>query len=405
MDIRKGGSAEFTDLSAYTKWFGSLSVDEAQTILRELTTYIDQTTNSFRYDPVKEHITKTFNCEVFGISAAEERKRKWPAQRQAHVEELNDFYDMQRIYGQTIHVREWVEGLYAFLYFGDPDQGVVIYHPEQYLRYIPPKDWSHCSPAEARALLNAPRSDDSVLSLVSADTERHMTTAGLQEMASQTQDRLTGLEKEMEDVKEAKTGELAELKAKADAIMAELRKKQEAMMAQLEKKKAEMEQVKEKMEWQIYLLDSQIYAIRCYSGDVVQFAKIREGKNAPDTEPVIIHQKLRFLDEDLGRLTSLYTIDWEDIGLFEEFLKHSPVALDTFAPNDRCITLVRLSKSNTVTKRNHELLQPAAEILLLPRQDRRHYRPKRRESVSGLVGRRPGPYHRRLHRQQDYRAG
>ena len=53
------------------------------------------------------------------------------------------------------------------------------------------------------------------------------------------------------------------------------------------------------MEAQIWLLDSQIYAIRCFAGETVNFAHIRTGRNAPDTEPVIIYQKLRFLDEDL----------------------------------------------------------------------------------------------------------
>ena len=39
------------------------------------------------------------------------------------------------------------------------------------------------------------------------------------------------------------------------------------------------------------------------------------------------------------------TYQWDRLGMFEEFLCHSPVALDTFAPNDRCIMLVRLSRT------------------------------------------------------------
>ena len=58
----------------------------------------------------------------------------------------------------------------------------------------------------------------------------------------------------------------------------------------------ELEEKKEQLEGQIYLLDSQIYAIRCYAGEVVNFTRIRSGKNAPDTEPIVVHQKLRFLD-------------------------------------------------------------------------------------------------------------
>ena len=116
----------------------------------------------------------------------------------------------------------------------------------------------------------------------------------------------------------------------------------------------EMEQMKENLENQIYLLDSQIYAIRCFAGEVVKFAQIRAGQKAPDTEPIVIHQKLHFLDEDLGRLASLYEIRWGEISLFEEFLKHSPIALETFAPNNRCVSLVRLSKDGTLLGRDDE---------------------------------------------------
>ena len=103
-----------------------------------------------------------------------------------------------------------------------------------------------------------------------------------------------------------------------------------------------------KRQGQLYLLDSQIYAIRCYAGEVVTFAQIRQGEKAPVSEPIIVHQKLRFLDEDLGRLASLYNIQWDEIPMFEQFLRHSPLALDTFAPNKRCVMLVRLSRTRCV---------------------------------------------------------
>lgn len=142
-----------------------------------------------------------------------------------------------------------------------------------------------------------------------------------------------------------KTGELAELTAQIEALKQELWQKKDKLMAELNRKMEEMEEKKEQLEGQIYLLDSQIYAIRCYAGEVVNFTRIRSGKNAPDTEPIVVHQKLRFLDEDLGRLASLYEIQWNELDMFESFLKHSPYALDTFAPNERCIMLVRLSRT------------------------------------------------------------
>ena len=47
----------------------------------------------------------------------------------------------------------------------------------------------------------------------------------------------------------------------------------------------------------------------------------------------------------LGRLASLYEIQWDQLGMFETFLLHHPLALETFAPNERCVMLVRLSRT------------------------------------------------------------
>ena len=105
---------------------------------------------------------------------------------------------------------------------------------------------------------------------------------------------------------------------------------------------------------QIYLLESQIYAICCYMGETVNFAKIRSGKNAKDTEPVVLYQKLRFLDEEMGRLTSIYGMKESKLKYFEEFLAASPIALETFAPSERCVTLVRLSKTGKRFGRSEE---------------------------------------------------
>lgn len=85
----------------------------------------------------------------------------------------------------------------------------------------------------------------------------------------------------------------------------------------------------------------------------MRFTRLRSGNNAPITEPIVVHQKLRFLDEDLGRLTSLYSIQWEKLGEFEKFLQYSPLALDTFAPNERCVMLVRLSRDGNEIGRDN----------------------------------------------------
>ena len=278
--------------------------------------------------------------------------RYWQEQKQRLVDRARKMASYCASYGQQLYVQEWHDGKFALLHTGNPNNCVVIPHPEQFLDFTPAKDYSTLTPAVLRAQLNA---SGDIAAIVPADAGSKLTQQDVQSELDAKISELNGLKQEMEDVKNANVGGLMELKRQMEELQAKMEAKKNEMMAELEARKAEMERMKEQMEGQIYLLSSQIYAIQCYAGEVVKFTKIRDGKNAPDTEPIVIHQKLRFLDEDLGRLSSLYEIQWEKLDLFEEFLKHSPAALDTFAPNERCVMLVRLSRTGKQQGRDDRL--------------------------------------------------
>ena len=278
--------------------------------------------------------------------------RYWQEQKQRLVDRARKMASYCASYGQKLYVQEWHDGKFALLHTGNPNNCVVIPHPEQFLDFTPAKDYSTLTPAALRAQLNA---SGDIAAIVPADAGSKLTQQDVQSELDAKISELNALKQEMEDVKNANVGGLVELKRQMEELQAKMEAKKNEMMAELEARKAEMERVKEQMEGQIYLLSSQIYAIQCYAGEVVKFTKIRDGKNAPDTEPIVIHQKLRFLDEDLGRLASLYEIQWEKLDLFEEFLKHSPAALDTFAPNERCVMLVRLSRTGKQQGRDDRL--------------------------------------------------
>ena len=64
-------------------------------------------------------------------------------------------------------------------------------------------------------------------------------------------------------------------------------------MVQIEEKKAELEEQRKNLENQLYLMDTEIYSIRCYMGEVINFLPITKGKHAPEKEPVVIYQKVR----------------------------------------------------------------------------------------------------------------
>ena len=344
MEIIQGGTATMTDIDGFLAWYRELNLAESKDIRKRL---IDASPDKGKgyVDAIGRTIAKMFQVTSWAsYPPSETEEAKWPIQRDAVAQDIERFLRFAQDFNQPLQVGYWAKGIFAYLYLGNPNEGVIVAYPELYLTYVPAPDYSDMTAADVRAALNTPRTR-SEKTLVPENVETNLTRNSLTSAMEKQKTEEQRLLQEIDDVKNARTKELAETQAKIAALQAELQAQKDALMAELNDKMREMRAKKEQMEGQIYLLDAQIYAIRCFAGEVVKFAQIRSGKNAPDTEPVVIHQKLRFLDEDLGRLASLYEIQWEDISMFEEFLRHSPLALDTFAPNERCVMLVRLSRN------------------------------------------------------------
>lgn len=333
----KAGTVEFKDFTGYLNWYSALTMSAAAEFSNQCDALTEEDDKRTRTD-ANDAFYDMFHFNGW------QHESGWQEHRTEVIKRIKQLEAFATEFGQQIHCGQWESGSFAFLYIGNPKKGIIVPEPEKYLIFTPAKDYSGLTAAQVRLSLGTGH-DAECTNLVPAEAEQSLTGANLKGQLSQQQSLLDELKKQMDDVDGAKTGELAELKREMQALQKKLWKRQEELRAELNQKKAEMEEQKEKLEGQIYLLDSQIYAIRCYAGEVVKFAKIRSGKNAADNEPIVIHQKLRYLDEDLGRLASLYEIQWEDIEMFESFLKHSPLALDTFAPNERCVMLVRLSRN------------------------------------------------------------
>lgn len=155
------------------------------------------------------------------------------------------------------------------------------------------------------------------------------------------------LQTEMDDIKNAKTEELAELQAEIEKKVAELEAKKQDLLAKLQEKENELNAKMEKLQQELYMLETEIYSIRCFMGEVVDFIKLRSGDNAPADAPITLFQKMRFLDEELGKLVSVYDFNFDNISLFEKLLQARDNILDVFCPNDKCVSLVRISKTNS----------------------------------------------------------
>ena len=268
----------------------------------------------------------------------EKTQRVWKKAKDM-MDNLCEVVSYSEQYQQPFQVRAIFE-FGAYITLGTTDF-FILQHEDFLTEIRRPVDYSGYTLGELRALAT----DTNAGTTAPAVLHDGISISQAKSVIDESRDRLEAMKKEQEDLRWERHQELTELKRQADEAMAALRKRKEELMDMLERQKEELEEKVEQMNDQIFFLESQIYCIECYLGEAVNFTKIRSGRNAPDTEPVVLYQKLRYLDCEMGRLVSLYELDFGEIKLFEQFLAASPEALEVFAPNDRCVTLVRLSQS------------------------------------------------------------
>ena len=229
--------------------------------------------------------------------------------------------------------------LFDVISLGSEKSTVLL--PSGFVSVTKYKDYENLSAAERQMLLNG-NTDGEGDSYVAVYGGSITEARSVRDNAAAN---VASLKQEMQDVKDAKTAELAELQREIDEKVAALEAKKANMMEDLNRRMEEMQLQLEKMELQVHLLDSEIYAIRCYTGEIVEFHKIRSGVPASPKTPLVFYQRLRYLDEELGKLASVYKVDFSKHKIFDKLLQHSPAALNLFAPSDRSIMLARVSKS------------------------------------------------------------
>ena len=344
--LHNGGSAQIKDYAGLKAFLESQTHETVGAFREQVLAIIGEYPKEEPLKRVKSALYEYMHERSYGYSrggvivtqfmAFEEEKAKT-------IERIDQFFRFASDFEQEIRVAVWEDGVYAAVFLGNPDELLLIPKPERFLEYLPPIDRSGLSPAAVRATHGL--SGGESLAIVPAGERSAMTVADAEDVLHAHEAEITALDEHYKKAQRGESEELIELKREMERIQNELDEKRRALLEQLEEKKAEMLVKKAQLESQVFMLDSEIYNIECYMGETVRFARIRSGKNAPDTEPIVVHQKLRFLDEDLGRLASIYEINWDQVGMFEEFLRYSPLALDAFAPNERCVMLVRLSKN------------------------------------------------------------
>ena len=175
-------------------------------------------------------------------------------------------------------------------------------------------------------------------------TDNQLTLASDLENAKELIEKVSNFEDE------AFAGQLAainNLKAEMEAKITAMYEMQAKMMAELQSKI-------QLYEHELLIMRSDLTAFEYRNGLTVNFMNIHKGANAPVHQPIIIHQKLIYLDEDLPRLTDLYDVD---SGSLEVAIKNSPALLEHICPTSKGITFLKMRNSagsyeleNTVMK-------------------------------------------------------
>lgn len=151
---------------------------------------------------------------------------------------------------------------------------------------------------------------------------------------SATQEKINKKQAELEQLEKEKKEEL-------ERFRLELEKKYQSKMDLMNEKQEELKQQMEVLNRQMFLLNTEIYSIRCFMGETVDFIPLTTGAYSKVTDPLVVYQKIRYLDEELGKWISIYDVDGDDTALFEDMLKSRPDLRDMFVPGNKCISLVR----------------------------------------------------------------
>lgn len=261
---------------------------------------------------------------------------------------LND--RRQRAFEHLIKIEEYKElmGLQYDLYYTDDAFSLISYRydndihymfiPTNYLQVNLFKDYAD---VPANRLIQEAYADSMLIGKNALSALDDASLNSLETSIEEKQREIEDAKKDIEKVKEEK-------KAEMERIRLEIEQKYTALMEELDRKQVELIQQQKALEAELFMLDTQIYAIRCFLGETIQFKQIAFGKNADDREPVVLYQKMRFLDEEMGKILSIYRFNDDDKPLFEQMLSAREDIREYFLPGGKSIALVKLSADGKI---------------------------------------------------------
>ena len=266
------------------------------------------------------------------------------------MDPIVDRGDADIFYGLLRHLSEIYQKMEV--YMKDDFAAVVGYNgkrfvlPSELVSVIPLTDYSSVTGSRLRvALIGKGGSRGMMLPDVPGESDLE-----IRKKKSETEESLLELAEEEKAIKDCTSGAMADLKKQLDELNRKIEERQKQLMEELRRKQNELEEKKRKMEKELFILETQIYGIRCYLGETVSFYTVRGGNPAPKDAPVVIYQKIRFLDEELGKHLALFAYgDHEDDKeQLLSVLKYRDDIADLLCPGPKSISAAKISRTGKV---------------------------------------------------------
>ena len=285
-------------------------------------------------DPAKDSAYRMFNAHWMGDSSTKYTfNLEDDANQQLKI--LVDYTADHKLAWDVVKM----EGDFLYLCFS----GRCMFWTKEFCELIEFPDYETMTMAEVRGQIGT----SAVGSMLPAEMNG-LSIASVNEEKDAIRDKEKELKKLKDDINYAKTEELKKLDDEIRKLQNKLYERKQELLSELNEKMSAMQAEMEKLNNKIYMMESEIYVIRSYSGETVELNKVRNGRKADAETPLVVNQKLIYLDEDLARIVSIYQGEIaEKYSLFSDAVAGSDEVFESFCPQERCLTFFRLSNNAT----------------------------------------------------------
>ena len=172
--------------------------------------------------------------------------------------------------------------------------------------------------------------------------------------ASSLQVKQTHLKEDLDAVENFTEASLQKDLENINALKAQMEAQIKALYEKQALKQAELQEKIAKYEHDLFIMRTDLTAYEYRQGLGVNVTPIHTGQLAPQEQPLVLYQKLIFLDEDLPRFKNLYDIDSPSL---ETALKTSDALLDHLCPTTKGITFLKQRNSQGSYELNNTVMR------------------------------------------------